>query len=301
MQERSRRLDILAQSALVLIMLVWGFQQVAIKIGGNELAPIWQAALRSIGATLLLGGLWVFQNRKRLKQSLVPNRYAITLILLFTADFGCLYAGLSLTTVSRGIVLYYLSPVMVVFSTIVFRLEGDRNITSLIAALVALGGMAIVVQSDVSGLNEASMLGDILCVVAAAGWAGGVLLIKHTKLRDMQTFDLLLIQLAGSAIAFPLLSLAVGEVWQWPKETSTLFALGFQVLIGAVFSYLLYFSLLQRYPATQVSAYSFLAPCFGVLFSWLLLGEVMTSSFLLGALVIVISLIWLNVSSQQSP
>jgi len=39
------------------------------------------------------------------------------------------------------------------------------------------------------------------------------------------------------------------------------------------FGFLAWFWVLKIYPASDMASYSFLAPVFGVLFSWLILGE----------------------------
>lgn len=287
-----------AQLALILIMLIWGFQQVAIKMGNAELAPIWQAALRSIGATVLLGAWWIFR-RSPVPRVAIPALPAALLVLLFTLDFGCLYVGLSLTSVSRGILLYYLSPVMVVFITLVFRLEARGTSASWAVSLLAFAGMVLVVWPGDTQATNTSIPGDLLCIAAAAGWAGGTLLIKHTGLQGIDTLELLLIQIGGSALAFPLLSLWFGEPWQLPQYTQTIVVLAFQILIGAVLSYMMFFYLLQRYSASHIAVYSFLAPCFGVLLSWLVLGEPMTPTYLLGAFMIVLSLAWTGGSAAR--
>lgn len=57
MTERKAHLDLLAISMLLGCCLVWGFQQVLLKATIREVPPMFQASLRLIGATALLG-LW---------------------------------------------------------------------------------------------------------------------------------------------------------------------------------------------------------------------------------------------------
>ena len=76
MKPRKTELDALAIGLLLAGCLLWGFQQVLIKATLTEVAPLFQASLRVLGATALLG-LWCAWRR----------------IPLFKAD-GSLAAGL---------------------------------------------------------------------------------------------------------------------------------------------------------------------------------------------------------------
>src|SRR5678815_1857958 len=55
MRERKEHLDALAVALLIACCLFWGFQQILIKSTVGEVPPLWQAALRFAGATVLLG------------------------------------------------------------------------------------------------------------------------------------------------------------------------------------------------------------------------------------------------------
>ena len=51
MNHRREHLDTLAISLLVACCLFWGFQQVLVKATLPELPPVFQAAIRFVGAT----------------------------------------------------------------------------------------------------------------------------------------------------------------------------------------------------------------------------------------------------------
>jgi drug/metabolite transporter (DMT)-like permease len=53
--EYLHHLDSLAIGLLIACCLFWGFQQILIKTTVTEVPPLWQASLRIIGATVLLG------------------------------------------------------------------------------------------------------------------------------------------------------------------------------------------------------------------------------------------------------
>src|SRR5678816_3221579 len=112
MTERKHHLDTLAISLLLVCCLFWGFQQILIKSTVGEVPPLWQAALRFAGATVLLGvwcaarGIPLFERDGTLRAGLLAG-------VLFAAEFTCIYLGLRDTAASRLTVFLYTSPFVV--------------------------------------------------------------------------------------------------------------------------------------------------------------------------------------------
>jgi drug/metabolite transporter (DMT)-like permease len=67
-------------------------------------------------------------------------------------------------------------------------------------------------------------------------------------------------------------------------------AFAYLVLLVSVFAYLLWFQILTVSGATAASSYHFLMPPLGMLFGWLLLGEHMAVSDLLGIVPVVLGI-----------
>ncbi len=288
----SRRLPLGAAALLVLVFAAWGAQQAAIKIGNAEMAPIFQAGLRSLGATLLLTLWFALRGSPPWRMGVRPWE-ALALGLLFTLDFALLFLGLDQTTASRGTILYYTGPILIaVGAAALLPAEriGRRGIAGFVLAFA--GVAAVLWRNAPSGDGDGggALAGDLLCLSAAAAWAATILLVKTTRLVEVPASAALYFQLAGSAVALPLVSLVAGESWSLPRGTAALSALGFQVIVVAFASYLVFFWMLRRYAAATLSAFSFLAPVFGVLFGAALLGDAVTPSFALGALLVVTGL-----------
>ncbi len=284
-----RHLPLGATAVLVLVFAVWGAQQVAIKVGNAEMAPIYQAGLRSIGATLLLTLWFSLRGSPPWRMGVRPWE-AAALGLLFTLDFALLFLGLDQTTASRGTILYYTGPIMIAAgAAAILPAEriGRKGIAGFVLAFVGVG---VVLWRGERTAEGGALIGDLLCLGAAAAWAATILLIKTTRLVEVPASAALYFQLLGSAFALPLVSLAVGESWSLPRSPEAISALGFQIVLVAFASYLVFFWMLKRYAAATLSAYSFLAPVFGVLISAALLGDAITLSFGLGALLVVAGL-----------
>jgi drug/metabolite transporter (DMT)-like permease len=63
-------------------------------------------------------------------------------------------------------------------------------------------------------------------------------------------------------------------------------AMAFQIVVVVVASYLAWFWLLRHYPASRLSAFTFLTPVFGLILGGVTLGEPLTME-LVGALALV--------------
>src|SRR5690606_13625340 len=134
---------------------------------------------------------------------------------------------------------------------------------------------------------------DILCLTAGILWAATTILIKNSSLATASAEKTLMYQLGVSAVAsIPLLPFAGPAL----RDVSVL-ATG-SVLFQAVYivglTYILWFWLVRRYPATGLSSFAFLSPVFGVLCGGLLLGEPLSVKIFLALGLIAIGLVVVN-------
>jgi drug/metabolite transporter (DMT)-like permease len=87
-------------------------------------------------------------------------------------------------------------------------------------------------------------------------------------------------------------SVAVGEPGVFASAPMVWVAFAWQVLAVASFSYLGWFTMVQRHSPASVSVFTFLTPLFGVGFAALLLREALTMS-LIAAAALIAGGIWL--------
>ncbi len=261
-----------AAALTLLLCLIWGLGQVAIKVGNQGISPIWQAALRSIGAALLVLA-WVAWRRiplGNLRETLLPGAVAG---VLFSLEFSALYAGVVHTTAVRAVLLLYSAPFFVALGAHLF-VPGDRFTRNKIAGLVAaFAGLVLAFADRLTLPDGRALMGDLLCVAAAALWGATTVLIKASALRRAPPEATLLYQLAVSAPVMVALSYAFGEPGVFAPTPLVWASLAFQTIVIAWASYLAWFWLVARYRATTLHAFTFLTPLFGVVAGAALLGE----------------------------
>ncbi|MDO9403729.1 MAG: DMT family transporter [Polaromonas sp.] len=282
MTDRKTQLDALAISLLLGCCLLWGFQQVLIKATITEIPPMFQASLRLVGATALL---WVWCLWRRIPLftrdgSLVAGLAAGA---LFGAEFACIYLGMQYTTASRLTVFLYTSPFWVALLVPLWvRSEKLRGLqwAGLLCAFLAV---VFALREGFTGDHASTAHGDLLGLLGGLMWGLTTLVIRATGLSRMSAEKLLFYQLAVSALAFPFVSLALGETWTWHFSAFAGTSLALQTVVGAFASYLAWMWMLGRYPATKISVFVFLTPLFALLFGAIWLRESVTPG-LLGAL-----------------
>jgi len=269
--ERKDRIDAFGGAVLLSFSLLMGLNQVMIKLVNAGLQPVFQAGLRSAFALLPVLAFAILA-RRRLSLtdgSLWPGLLCGS---FFAIEFLLLFQGIEYTGVARASVLFYTMPFWVAAGAH-FLIPGERlTWVRAIGLVLAIAGIALALSRNDNPASEDALLGDLMCLIGAVFWAGIVFLLRLTKLSKSSTEMQLLYQLAVSAVillaAAPLFGPLIREM---TPALAGIFA--FQVIAVVCVGFLAWFWVLKIYPASDMASYSFLAPVFGVLFSWLILGE----------------------------
>jgi drug/metabolite transporter (DMT)-like permease len=278
-------LDARAYALLLACTMLWGLQQVAIKLALPAVSPLTQAGIRStLAAALLLGwarwrGIPLFGRDGTLGAGIVAG-------VLFGAEFFFIYGGLAHTTASRLVVFVYLAPVLTALGLALW-VPGERLARLQWAGvLLAFVGLVTAFADGLAAPGRSTLLGDAFGAVAALLWAATTVLIRASPLARIAAEKTLLYQLAVSALLLPLAAWAIGEPGIVRIDAVAAGSLLFQGVAVAFASYLAWFWLLTRYYAGRLAVFSFLAPLFGVAFGVWLLGERLSPTFALAALMV---------------
>jgi drug/metabolite transporter (DMT)-like permease len=271
---------------------------VAAKVALFELPPLLQAALRSLGAALLLlawsrwRGLSLFQRDGTSAAGLWAG-------LLFAGEFACIYGGLQFTSASRMTVFLYTAPFVVALG-MPFVAKGETLQPQQIAGLLlAFAGVVwALADSFVSSPAGALQgLGDAMGLGAALLWGVTTLSLRASRLSSAAPEKTLLYQLVVSGLALGAASWFKGEAWPQQLSSGVWQSLLFQTAVISFASYLVWFWLVRHYPAARIAAFTLLTPIFGLLAGVLLLNEPLTLRLVV-ALLTVCAGIWL-VSVQR--
>jgi drug/metabolite transporter (DMT)-like permease len=283
-----RPLDGAAIALMLLLTMLWGLQQVAIKLALEGISPVAQGGLRSVIAVLLLAG-WARWRGIALWQP--GDARSGTLAaglgcgLLFAGEFILIYSGLAHTTASRMVVFVYLAPILTALG-LAWLVPGEKLAPLQWAGvLIAFAGLVLAFADGLGGTTD-TLLGDSFGALAAVLWAATTVLVRKSTLAQASAEKTLAYQLGVSALLLPPVAWAAGEPGIVRLDAVVVASVLFQSVVVAFASYLAWFWLLTRYLAGRLAAFSFLAPLFGVLFGVLILDEPLTARFVIAALLV---------------
>ncbi|HQU88736.1 MAG TPA: DMT family transporter [Denitromonas sp.] len=284
-------LDPRAAALMILLCTIWGLQQVAIKLATPDMAPVLQSAIRSIGA---VGLVWLWARHRGINLRLNDGTLRPGLLagVLFAGEFALLYWALLYTSASRGVIFLYTAP-FIVSLAVVWRLPNEHMRPTQWAGLaLAFAGVLALFGEGLLKPAGTTWIGDMMMLGAAVLWAGTTLTIKFSRLATAAPEKTLLYQLAVSAAVLSALALALGETRVGAITPTLLLSLGFQIVIVAAISYAAWFWLIRHYPATRLSAFSFLTPVMGVLAGVVFLDEPLTPPIMIAMTLVGVG-IWL--------
>ncbi len=299
MTQRKDHLDSLAVGLLLACFVFWGFQQVLVKLTIREIAPVFQAGVRFAGAALLLmlwcriRGIALWARDGSLAAGLLAGG-------LFATEFALLFLGLQYSTASRLTVFLYTSPLWVaILLPWVVKAERLGRLQWLGLSL-AFGAIVFTLREGfVTPGQPLQWLGDLLGLLAGMFWGLTTVVIRSSGLTRVSPEKLLFYQIGISALALPVISLALGEPWNWQWSAFASGSMVLQIVVGAFVSYLVWMWVLSNYPATRVSVFAFLTPVFALMFGALWLGEPVTPALLSALAMVAVGIVLVNRPSKQ--
>jgi drug/metabolite transporter (DMT)-like permease len=287
---KARPLDAFAASLTFTLCVLWGFNQVVVKLALPEVGPIAQTGIRSAIGVVCVAAYALLTNRRVFELDGTEAAGALAGVL-FTAEFIALFESLRFTTAARATVFIYAAPFFVALGA-AFLLKDERLKPIQWAGL----GLAFLgVASGLAGRTPGgSLLGDGLALLGAALWAATTILIKATPLRRVDPLKVLLYQIAVATLAAPALLYAFGEPVPARLSSTAVASLVWQGAVVVGLSYALWFWTLTNYAAAQLSAFTFVTPLVGVFAGWLAFGETITAGFALAIVLVLAGLALVN-------
>lgn len=294
-----RPLSLGAVALMLMLCLSWGFNQIAIKLALPEIPPMLQALIRSAGGLLVmlliarLRGAKIFVSDGTLGAGLFAG-------LLFGIEFVLIFRGLQLTSASRAVVFLYTAPFFVALGS--YQFLGERLSASQWGGLaLSFAGVALAIGVPQADVDTNVLLGDLCIVGGGALWAATTLIAKGTALRRAPPEKALGYQVA---VSIPILGLAAwlsGETITRVPGPLALWLMAYQAFWVVGLTFLLWFTLVQRYSASKLSAFTFITPLFGVAASYFILHDTLTLAFGAAALLVISGLYLVNRPSPVVP
>lgn len=289
--QRHDRLDAFGSAATVALCALWALSHVGVKVANAGISPAFQSGLRSLGA---LACLWLWSWLRGVSLLAQEGTLFIGTLAgaMFATEFALIFWAFVFTDVARGVIILYTTPFFVAIGAHLFVPGEQMQRLQVAGLLCAFAGVVVAFSDGLTLPNYRALIGDAMLLGAAFLWGATTVLIKASKLSTIDPAKTLAYQLAVSGAVLTPMALIAGERGVFDPTPLVVGSLAFQIVIVAFASYLIWFALVRIYPASTLSAFTFLTPLFSLVFGAMLLGE-RVSVALIAALVFVAFGIWL--------
>jgi drug/metabolite transporter (DMT)-like permease len=260
-----------APALAVLYVLLWASAYVPSKIGATAMPPLWFLVGRFLAAGLLMAVIALALRRPFPRKASDWLAYASLGVFANAAYLGFTYAALS-RGLAAGIASIVASTNPLILALVAPRLLGEpltrKKATGM---LLGFGGVVGVMLAR-TGTSTATPQDVGLALVGVTANVASTILFKRAQgSNDLLAINTIQLFAAGSVLIPVAAALYGAPAVQPTAELVASFA--FLVLVLSVGASLLWFWLLSQGAASQVSAFYFLTPIFGIFFGALFLGE----------------------------
>jgi drug/metabolite transporter (DMT)-like permease len=299
----STRELIVVHLGLLCVAIIWGGNFTAIKHLLDVLQPVDIVILRSVGAALFYlaflvatGQVVIPVTGPDLRRMIMIGALGIPVMSLSTAY------GLTRLDAGLASLLVTSNPI---FTAIISRIVLGETLTSRKVAgiLLAFAGFLVVLQFGASGgarLENDQIVGVLIVLAGPLAWAFYTVLSKPLLGRYPPVHVASYTTMAGGTVFVPFLLFDAPMRGRMAELSSVdWLAVVYMSLLAITVAYLLWYWGLRVLTPSQTAVYNYLVPLFGVLASWIVLGQAPTIFALLGGAVIVAGVVLTNTGNRR--
>lgn len=291
-------LDLRAIALVLMLCLIWGIQQVVMKIVADDVPPVMQLAVRFAAASIFFA-IWVakLEGRRAFSDGTLPG--GLLLGLLFSLEFLLVGEALNYTTAAHTIVFLYSAPI---FTALGLQFHPEERLEPLQWVGIAAAFIGIVIAFLGPGGRPVAELivGDVLALAGGIAWGLSNVVLRRSRVSGAVVPKTVLYQVGTATLLLFAFAAPTGQMRLVPSA-SAVAALLFQTFAISIFGYLVWFWLLRHYLTSRLMLMSLMTPLFGVIFGALVLKEVVDVRFALGSLLVLSGILFVNRQPPRPP
>ncbi len=285
-------------AAFAAIYIFWGSTYLAIKYAIETLPPFLMAGMRFAVAGLILM-IWArfAKDYERPKAAHWKTSLVVGTLLLLGGNGGVVFAERYISS-SLAALLVATEPFWIVLLSWLW-LKGTRpNLKVALGLAIGFFGVWLLIggqPADTSAANSGSMqlFGTLAVIGAAMCWATGSIygLRAPVPKSSIQTSGM---QMFSGGLVLLTVSLISGEMSRFKfasVSSNSWFGLIYLIIFGSLIGFTAYSWLLKNAQPAMVATYAYVNPIIAVFLGWLIANESFTGQMLIGAGVIVGSVV----------
>ena len=292
-------------AAFFAVYVFWGSTYLAIKYAIETLPPFLMA-----GSRFLFAGSVLFLWARLSKDYETPTRahwktsFIVGTLLLLGGNGGVVLAQHYIPS-SLAALLVATEPLWIVVLSWLWLKRGRPNWKVTLGLLLGFAGVWMLINgrasSSVDVAGSTQWIGIIAVIIGAFSWAAGSIYGLRASVPKSSLLTAGMQMIAGS-ISLLLVGAIRGE-WSAfePSAVSynSLFGLAYLVIFGSLVGFTAYSWLLKNARPSMVATYAYVNPVIAVLLGWLIAGESMTGQMLIGAGIVVTSVMLITSQSGE--
>ncbi|HBY12767.1 MAG: DMT family transporter [Rhodobacteraceae bacterium] len=280
---------------LVLLSLLWGGSFLCVGIAVQELPVLTIIALRVSLAALVLWGIALFSGHQLPRGRKTWQAFLALGLLNNVIPFGLIVFGQQTIGAGLAAILNATTPLWTVLIAALFLADERFSKQKLFGVLLGLVGVIVMVGPDsLAGISR--NLGAQLAVLGATlSYAFASVFGRRFAAAKISPLHTALGQVTASSFILVPLALMIDTPWAsaLPSQATIFAILGLAVLSTAG-GYLLFFNILERAGATNVSLVTLLIPPSAIAMGMLFLEETLQGIHFIGLALIILGLLSLQ-------
>ena len=267
-------------------LLIWGASPAATKYVVGEFDPLMAAVLRTVVATVVVLPLIIWY-----RIPLFTDRFDLKLLVVTAltgfVGFPLLFSyGVEHTSAIHAAMINAGIPI---FSGL-FGAISERRIPGrlwIVGGIIACAGEAFLIMERGDGSGQATLFGDLLCILSSAcgavGYVTGARLSRTYKSLHVTFWSLII----AGIVQLPLLYWGLSEGSLEGKSLSAWSGVMFLAIMTTIVGYVFWYKALALGGIVRMSVTQFIMPVVSVSMVVLFLGEPFTIPVLISMLVII--------------
>ena len=258
---------------LVILASLWGPAFLLMKVAVHDIPPITIATGRVTIAAIVLYVVLRVQGYSLPKFGSVWKHFVVAGLTLNALPYVLLSWGEQYIDSALASILIGTDPIFVVLLAHIFTTDDRLTPAKAIGALVGFGGLVALVTPALFEGVHASTWGLLAAAGAAASYAVGAVYVRQT-LRGLPPLVGPTAQVSTAAIYMIPLSLVFERPYTLPSPSwSAIGAVLTLAVVCTALTYVIYYWLMERTEATNVSMVAYLVPIVGTIMGVVVLHE----------------------------
>ena len=291
-------------AAFAAVYVFWGSTYLAIKYSIETLPPFLMAGSRFAFAGGILY-LWGRLSKDSERPKLVhwKTAFVVGTFLLLGGNGGVVIASNYISS-SMAALLVATEPFWIVLLSWLWLGNGRPGLKVVLGLLVGFAGVWMLIAgrapsgASVGGWGQ--WIGILAVMGGALSWATGSIygLKSPTPKSSVLTSGM---QMLAGSVSLIVVGLLRGEHQTFniaDVSSNSIYALFYLIIFGSLIGFSAYSWLLKNAQPSMVSTYAYVNPVIAVILGWSIAGESMTAQMLIGAFIIVASVVLITANER---